>query len=103
MQPERTGKRCSYTDEELGQEKTGGRQPRWQYKGFEPGSHSPIRSADMEMAGAFGRLLAEKKASVTPITFNGKLPVSMTFGPHHGCGAGWYDETGSTYRGLMLR
>ena len=57
-----------------------------------------MRSIDLEVAGAFGKVLASRKAPPSPAVFNGTLPISITFGPANGCGAGWYDETGATHR-----
>ena len=96
--PKRKCKVTEYTDEMMGIEKKGRGEKRWHYAGFEPDTLQPLRCQDIDVAGTFGKLLANKKAPTTPVTYNGELPVSMTFGPEDGCGAGWYDELGNVFR-----
>ena len=96
--PARECKVTEYTKEHFGEDSDGLREKRWRYAGFEPGVPQPFKSLAVEVAGAVGKALAAKAAPQTEITYNGELPISMTFGPSHGCGAGWYDECGNTFR-----
>ena len=79
-------------------EETERREKRWHYAGFEPDKAKPLKSAAVAAAGAVGKELATKAAQPAEVRYNGDLPVSLTFGPAGGCGAGWYDECGNVLR-----
>ena len=63
VQPTRTGKKTTYTDEDFGKETADKREKRWRYAGFEPGpSPSFIRGIGTGLAWQIG--LASLWASV---------------------------------------
>ena len=96
-QPTREKKKTAYTPEELGDVKVEKRQRRWCYKFFE-GEDTHTVSSKIIHQGAERHRLADTAVRALMTTYNGVTPRSISFGPHGGCGSGFYCELGQVHR-----
>ena len=97
-QPDRSGKKHEYTQEELSMNKTETKRARrWSYVGFEPDT-TCVATKNLPVLGAERQALADMVVGEEDPTYNGRVPAAFSFGERGGCGRGFYCEAGQVHR-----